>query len=294
MKLTAFKEHQKSYCGIVHEGKVVSLQTINYIEGKNWSIDLDGLLKEGQWEELVGWYRSSGRNKLSSFPYRKLENLQPDDMLLCPGKTLGVGMNYVEKAMELTGEAPKKEPVTFMKPPTTLIGPGAAVQLPKGSTSVAAEGELAIIIGKTCRDIEVREAQRFIAGYTTALDMTEKDIHRADDKYLQWSKSFDTFCSLGSDLVSGDHWSSLEDVIVKTTLNGKVTHENTVGNMMYSPAFIVSFFSKIMTLQPGDVILTGTPGSNMIHPGDRPGCLITGLDPLENPVERKETRVTVL
>ncbi len=195
-------------------------------------------------------------------------------------------MNYVEHAGDLSESAPTDEPASFMRPDTTIIGPGDEVMLPAQSEWVTAEAELAVIIGCEAKNISEEEAPSVVAGFTTVLDMTAEDILRRNPRYLTRSKSFDTFFSFGPELVTPEEIEDLHDLEVATVLNGKVHRSNTVSNMVFSPWWLVSFHSKIMTLLPGDVISTGTPGAVLIQEGDVVECRITGFEPLCNPVVR--------
>lgn len=284
MKLTTVKVNDEEIAAIICDDKVISIKKINEIENKGWSTNLFHILQNDQLAEINLWYREEGENKLRYFPHISDEEIHYAPLYRSPRKILGVGMNYMEKAIELSGKPPEEEPVIFMKPDTSLIGPGEAIKLPPQSSKVTAEAELAIVIGETCKDVKVQDAYSFVAGFTTTLDMTAKDIHAKNPRYLQRSKSFDTFFSFGSHFITIDEFPQLKDLTVETVLNGEVQHHNVVGNMMYSPDWIVSFFSHIMTLYPGDIIMTGTPGSVMICEGDLVECRIDSFKPLQNPV----------
>jgi 2-keto-4-pentenoate hydratase/2-oxohepta-3-ene-1,7-dioic acid hydratase in catechol pathway len=203
-----------------------------------------------------------------------------------PRKIWGIGLNYVEHAGDLSERAPADEPASFMRPDTTIIGPGDEVVLPAQSERVTAEAELAVIIGRKTKDISAEEAPSVVAGFTTVLDMTAEDILRRNPRYLTRSKSFDTFFSFGPELVTPDEIEDVDALEVSTVLNGEVRRTNTVSNMTFSPWWLVSFHSRIMTLLPGDVISTGTPGAVVIQDGDVAECRITGFEPLSNPVVR--------
>jgi 2-keto-4-pentenoate hydratase/2-oxohepta-3-ene-1,7-dioic acid hydratase in catechol pathway len=203
-----------------------------------------------------------------------------------PRKIWGIGLNYVEHAGDLSETAPAEEPASFMRPDTTIIGPGAEIVLPPQSERVTAEGELALVMGREAKDVPEEDAPLFVAGFTTVLDMTAEDILRRNPRYLTRSKSFDTFFSFGPELVTPDEIEDLDALEVATVLNGEVQRSNTVSNMTFSPWWLVSFHSRIMTLLPGDVISTGTPGAAVIQDGDVPECRITGFEPLSNPVVR--------
>ncbi|MGM7724658.1 fumarylacetoacetate hydrolase family protein [Metabacillus sp. Hm71] len=284
MKLATVTIEGKEMAAVVSDDHVTLIQTINEYEDKNWSPDLFDLLQNDQLSEMVSWYQNEGQNKLHQFPSFLAEEVQFAPLYRQPRKIWGVGMNYMEKALELSGQPPEEEPVIFMKPDTSLIGPEESIKLPAQSKEVTAEAELAMIIGKTCKNIEEGAAPSYVAGFTTSLDMTAKDIHAKNPRFMQRSKSFDTFFSFGPYLISADEYQDIKTINVETILNGEVAHRNVVANMMYQPWYIISFFSQIMTLSPGDVIMTGTPGSVVIRNGDIVECRINGFKALRNPV----------
>ena len=242
--------------------------------------DLLSLLESGRYYELKEAYgrgevRGGATSQISYAPlYRR------------PRKIWGIGLNYVEHADDLSESASADEPASFMRPDTTIIGPGDEVVLPAQSERVTAEAELALVIGREARDVPEEDAPSVVAGFTTVLDMTAEDILRKNPRYLTRAKSFDTFFSFGPELMTPDEIAGVEALEVSTVLNGEVRRINTVSNMTFSPWWLVSFHSKVMTLLPGDVISTGTPGAVVIQEGDVAECRITGFEPLSNPVVR--------
>lgn len=204
-----------------------------------------------------------------------------------PRKIWGIGLNYVEHAGDLEETAPSEEPASFMRPDTTIIGPGDEILLPEQSERVTGEAELGLVIGREARNVSEEEAPSVVAGLTTILDMTAEDILRKNPRYLTRSKSFDTFFSFGPQLVTVDEVGEVGDLTVATVLNDEVRRENVVSNMTFSPWFLVSFHSKVMRLLPGDIISTGTPGAVEIRDGDVVSCYIEGFEPLSNPVARR-------
>ncbi|QIN79947.1 fumarylacetoacetate hydrolase [Rubrobacter marinus] len=244
--------------------------------------DLFSLLESGRFHELKDLY-DRGEVMGRAVPP---EGVEPGPLYRRPRKIWGIGLNYVEHAGDLSETAPTGEPASFMRPDTTVIGPGDEVVLPPQSERVTAEGELAVVIGREARDVSEEEAPRFVAGFATVLDMTAEDILRRNPRYLTRSKSFDTFFSFGPELVTPDEVESVEGLEVSTVLNGEVLRANTVLNMTFSPYWLVAFHSRVMTLLPGDIISTGTPGAVVIRDGDVAGCRITGFRPLLNPVVR--------
>ena len=196
-------------------------------------------------------------------------------------------MNYVEHAGDLEEIAPSEEPASFMRPDTTIVGSSEEIRLPEQAERVTGEAELGLIIGREARNLSEEKAPSVVAGLTTILDMTAEDILRKNPRYLTRAKSFDTFFSFGPQLVTPDEVGELRNLTVATVLNGEARRENLVSNMTFSPWFLVSFHSKVMTLLPGDVISTGTPGAVEIRDGDVLSCHIDGFEPLSNPVVRR-------
>ena len=242
--------------------------------------DLLSLLESGRFYELKEAY---GRGEVRG---ETLPRASHGPLYRRPRKIWGIGLNYVEHAGDLSETAPSEEPASFMRPDTTIIGPGDEIVLPPQSERVTAEAELALIVGREAKDVSEEEAPRFVAGFTTVLDMTAEDILRRNPRYLTRSKSFDTFFSFGPELVTPDEIEDVDALEVATVLNGEVHRSNTVSNMTFSPWWLVSFHSRVMTLLPGDVISTGTPGVVIIQDGDVAECCITGFEPLSNSVVR--------
>ncbi len=206
-----------------------------------------------------------------------------------PRKILGVGLNYAEHASDL-GERRPDEPATFMKPATTIVGPGEEVVLPPQSERTTGEAELGLVIGRRCRDVAEGEALGAVAGVVPIIDMTAEDILQRNPRFLTRAKSFDTFFAFGPHLVTLDEVADLAALEVRTTLDGVPQRRNVVANMTFSPAALVAFFSQVMTLEPGDVISTGTPGAVVLRHGATIGCAIPGVGEIACPVrDRKVT-----
>ncbi len=250
--------------------------------------DLCSLLESGRFWELLNLWNGLSKSEVEELSRRTVpqERLSYAPLYRRPRKIWGIGLNYVEHAGDLEEVTPSEEPASFMRPDTTIIGPGDEVVLPAQSERVTAEGELALVIGREAKNISEEDAPRFVAGFTTVLDMTAEDVLRRNPRYLTRSKSFDTFFSFGPELVTPDEIENVDALEVATVLNGEVRRRNTVSNMIFSPWWLVSFHSRIMTLLPGDVISTGTPGAVVIKDGDVAECRITGFEPLSNPVVR--------
>jgi 2-keto-4-pentenoate hydratase/2-oxohepta-3-ene-1,7-dioic acid hydratase in catechol pathway len=195
-------------------------------------------------------------------------------------KVVAVGKNYHDHAAEMGGEAPA-EPLLFLKPNTSVIGPGDAIVLPPESERVEFEGELAIVIGRIARRVSEADAASVIFGYTIANDVTARDLQRRDGQWTR-AKGFDTFCPLGPVI---DTELDLEHGTISTSVNGERMQHGRLADMVHSIPAIVAYASAVFTLLPGDVILTGTPaGVGPIVAGDTVEVAVTGLGALTNPV----------
>ncbi len=199
-----------------------------------------------------------------------------------PSKIPSVGLNYRDHAREVGLPIPE-EPLLFLKPPTTVVGQGDPVVYPAHmSGRVDYEAELAIVIGKKCSFAEPDKALDYVLGYTCANDVTARDLQSADGQWTR-AKSFDTFCPLGPWIVSGIDPSNLE---ISLLLNGKEVQRSNTVNFIFPVEVLVSHISKVMTLLPGDVIITGTPaGIGPVKKGDVMQVKIEGIGVLENRVE---------
>jgi 2-keto-4-pentenoate hydratase/2-oxohepta-3-ene-1,7-dioic acid hydratase in catechol pathway len=215
-------------------------------------------------------------------PLAEVVDLTPAARLVpvCPSKIVCVGKNYAAHARELGGDVPST-PLLFLKAPTTLLAPGEAIQLPRESQRVDHEGELALVIGKTLRRVSVAEAGDGIFGLTVANDVTARDLQRADVQFTR-AKSFDTFCPVGPHVVRGIDPGALA---IEVRVNGATRQSGSTADMVFSAAALVSFISSVMTLLPGDLVLTGTPeGVGPLSAGDTVTVSIEDLGTLENPV----------
>lgn len=200
-----------------------------------------------------------------------------------PTKIVCVGRNYAAHAAEHKAEVPK-EPLIFFKPPSSVIGPGAPIVLTPQSKQVEHEAELALVIGQRCRNVSAGEAWNYVLGVTCGNDVTARDLQRQDSQWTR-AKGFDTFCPLGPWLVTGLGESKVAALEVACRVNGKVRQRGNTGEMVFSPAQLITYTSAIMTLEPGDVIMTGTPaGVSPIVEGDEVEVEVEGIGVLKNPV----------
>ena len=218
------------------------------------------------------WERSE-----TVLPITEVKLLSP----VIPTKIIAVGRNYVDHAKELNNEVPDT-PAIFLKPPTTVIGPMAPIRLPPGVGEVHHEAELAVVMGKVTRNVVPDDVASHIIGYTAANDVTARALQRTD---VQWTraKGFDSFCPLGPAIDT--EFDPAEPNTITCRVNGDLRQEGTVNDVVFGVPEIVSFVSSVMTLLPGDVILTGTPaGVGPIEDGDRVEVDIEGIGVLMNPV----------
>jgi 2-keto-4-pentenoate hydratase/2-oxohepta-3-ene-1,7-dioic acid hydratase in catechol pathway len=213
--------------------------------------------------------------------------LLEDVRLLAPviprSKVVCVGKNYADHAAEMGGEVPE-EPIIFIKPNTSVIGPNDVIQWPSSSERIDHEAELAVVISKICKEVPREKAKDVIFGYTVANDVTARDLQKKDG---QWSraKGFDTFCPIGP-------WIDTEFVpgsqLVTATVDGELKQSAPMSDMVFDVPFIIEFVTKVMTLLPGDVILTGTPsGIGPMNAGGEVEVAVEGLGSLKNKVSNR-------
>ena len=204
-----------------------------------------------------------------------------------PTKVIGVGRNYIDHADELNNDVPE-EPAIFFKPPTSVIGPLQTIRIPAEARDVHHEAELAVVVGKVARDVRIEDAGSYILGYTAGNDVTARDLQETD---VQWTraKGFDTFSPLGPAIDTD--LDPLEGLQVTCRVNGDLRQSGSTADMVFGVSELLSYISHVMTLLPGDVILTGTPaGVGPIVPGDRVEVEIEGIGVLLNPVTARKGR----
>lgn len=214
----------------------------------------------------------------------QVEHKLDDVRLLAPvlprSKVVGIGKNYADHAREMGSEVPD-EPLMFLKPNTSVIGPNDPIRFPPQSQELHYEGELAVVIGRICKDVPREKAADVIWGYTVANDVTARDLQRKDGQFTR-AKGFDTFCPIGP-------WVETEldpsDLVVQTYLNGDLKQDGRTSDMVVDVAGLVAHVTSVMTLLPGDIILTGTPeGVGPMEPGDEVEIFVSGIGSLTNKV----------
>ena len=236
-----------------------------------------GWLHEDQVGEIQGDLFGSYRRKKTTIPLKDVRLLAPT----VPSKIVCVGRNYVDHAKELGNEVPKV-PLIFLKPASSVIADGEAVVLPPQSTQVEHEGELVAVIGKRGRNVTAESAKEYILGYTIGNDVTARDLQKTDGQWTR-AKGFDTFCPFGP-WIDTDFDPS--DALITCRVNGQMRQLSSTRDMIFNIGVMIAYISSVMTLEPGDLVFTGTPaGVGVLKPGDVVEVEIDGLGVLKNPVK---------
>jgi len=236
-----------------------------------------GWLLEDKVGEVQGDIFGEYRRREAKIPLKDARLLAPCQ----PSKIICVGRNYVEHAKELGNEIPKS-PLIFLKPPSSIIGQGDAILLPPQSKQVEHEAELVVVIGKRGRNIPVEQAKEHIFGYTVGNDITARDLQKIDDQWTR-AKGFDTFCSFGPWI---DNDFDPSDAVITCRVNGQMRQMASTRDMVFNVNALVAYAASIMTLEPGDLLFTGTPaGVGVLKNGDVVDVEIEGLGKLSNTVK---------
>jgi len=200
-----------------------------------------------------------------------------------PGKIVAVGKNYLDHVREMGGTEAAEEPILFMKPPSAVIGDGDPILLPSMSAHVDYEGGLVAVMGARLRNASPSEALQAVAGYCCGNDVTARDLQAKDGQWTR-AKGFDTFCAIGPSLATGV---DPADLRLTTRVNGDVRQESRTSLLITPVGELLAFISRVMTLEPGDAVFTGTPsGVGPLHEGDVVEVVIEGVGTLRNPVRR--------
>ncbi len=236
-----------------------------------------GWLLDEKVGEIQGSMFGEYRRREAKTPLADVKLVAPCE----PSKILCVGRNYVEHAKELGNEVPKV-PLIFMKPPSSIISNGDSIVLPPQSTQVEHEAELVVVISKRARNVTAETAKEYIFGYTVGNDITARDLQQTDGQWTR-AKGFDTFCSFGP-------WIDTEfdpsDAVVTCRVNGQMRQMASTRDMVFNVGTLIAYISSVMTLEPGDLIFTGTPaGVGELKNSDMVDVEIEGLGKLSNPVK---------
>ena len=281
MKLCSFEHAGARGVGIVIDDRILPLDSVNRKRGADFPDEMLALIESGQIEAV----KQLAAGLEAEIPIAETRLRIPYGN---PGKVWCIGLNYRSHAEDLNEKQPE-EPGSFMKPRSCFFEPGGAIELPPEELAreVDAEGELALVFGKRCRDVPLERAADALFGYTTALDMTALDVLARNTRYLQRAKSFDTFFTFGPVIVTADEIDDDASLEVTTIRNGKEFSRDFVRNMRHGPAKLVSFHSEVMTFEPGDILSTGCPKGARIQPGDTVEARIEGVGRLRASVTRR-------
>lgn len=255
MKICRFERHNEIFWGIVENEKIFALNNSEYLPS---TMDL--------------------KTSEISFGFDEINFVAP----VAPSKIVCVGRNYAEHAAELGNEIPK-EPLLFLKAPSAIIKDQDAIKIPQQSAQVEHEGELAVVIGRDCKNLPDEENPLdYVFGYLCLNDVTARDLQKKDVQFTR-AKSFDTFCPVNL-YIETDLDSS--DLFISTKVNGVIKQSGRTSQMVFDVPFLIRYISRQMTLKEGDVIATGTPsGVSKLNPGDVCEVEIEGIGTLSNPIE---------
>ena len=249
-------------------------------------VRLDGRVEWARVEDGQAFRLAAPPWLAESDPGERLGDLEDLELEapVAPSKIVCVGRNYAEHAREHDVEVPT-EPLLFLKPPSSVLAPGRSIVLPEQSDRVEHEAELALVIGRRCTRVAAAEAWSRVAGVTCANDVTARDLQRKDKTWTR-GKGFDTFCPVGPWVVLGLGEDEVSDLAVSCRVNGETRQQGRTSAMAFSPATVVAYVSTIMTLEPGDLVLTGTPaGVGLLRPGDQVEVEVEQVGVLSNPVK---------
>jgi 2-keto-4-pentenoate hydratase/2-oxohepta-3-ene-1,7-dioic acid hydratase in catechol pathway len=281
LKLLTFVYSGHKHAGVVVEGGVIPVLDINSKHHMRLPNDLLEIIKSGVTE-----IPTSG---IAPIPFAQVTPQLPYEV---PPKIWCIGLNYKSHAADINAVQPE-EPGSFMKPASCMFQPGGEIVLPPThlSNDVDAEGELGVIIGKTCHYLKPDEVKDAIFGYTTTLDLTALDVLARNTRYLTRAKSFDTFFSFGPVIVTADEVPDVDSLEVITEHNGTVFSRDFVHHMRHTPFELIRFHSQYMTLHPGDLISTGCPKGARIKSGDRVRARIEGVGTTEASVTGPDDKI---
>jgi 2-keto-4-pentenoate hydratase/2-oxohepta-3-ene-1,7-dioic acid hydratase in catechol pathway len=272
MKLIRFRHANQSDTGVLNDQGVVPVTEINARRGTKIPNDLLSIIQQDATSQLMG------AHEFPAIPLTEVTPLLPYDT---PPKIWCIGLNYRSHADDIQAVQPE-EPGSFMKPASCMFQPEGEIVLPPSEVSadVDAEGELGVIVGRTCRFVPAENVRDVIFGYTTTLDLTALDVLRKNPRYLTRAKSIDTFFCFGPVVVTADEIRDVDALEVITEHNDGICSRDFVRNMRTRPFELVRYHSDFMTLHPGDLISTGCPKGARIRAGDRVRARINGIGTL--------------
>ena len=286
MKIASIHFDENEIACIVMDEGYLPIPLINQRFQKDWPVDLLSILLDKKLEEIKEWFLINSVNISANLKELSIpqDSVSYAPLYRRPRKIWGIGLNYKAHAEDLSAKLPDSEPASFMKPDTTIIGNSDTIKIPELSQRTTGEAELGLIFGKKCRNVNRDNWQSVIAGFTTIIDMTAEDILQRNPRNLTQAKSFDTFFSFGPIFYTLDEVDDFSQLPIQTVINGEIQAENIVGNMTFPLDYLVSYHSQIMTMLPGDILSTGTPGATVLRDGDVIECQIADFHPLRNQV----------
>lgn len=278
MRLMTFRYAGQDHAGVVTPEGVVPVLEIN----TKYDLRIPNSLLDIIREDI----RKIPTNKVQPISLSEIEPRLPYEV---PPKIWCIGLNYKSHAEDIDAVQPE-EPGSFMKPASCMFQPGGMIVLPPPDVSddVDAEGELAVVIGRSCRFVPVENARDVIYGFTTTLDLTALDVLRKNPRYLTRAKSIDTFFSFGPVIVTADEVPDIDALEIITEHNGEICSRDFARNMKHRPLNLVAFHSNFFTLHPGDILSTGCPKGARIKPGDSVRARIEGVGTLSAEVRAGE------
>jgi 2-keto-4-pentenoate hydratase/2-oxohepta-3-ene-1,7-dioic acid hydratase in catechol pathway len=273
LKLIRFDYQNQRHIGVITAGGIAPVEVINAKLGLRVPNDLLAIIQTGTSNQLAGF------DQVELIPLDQVTPQLPYDV---PPKIWCIGLNYRTHADDIDAVQPD-EPGSFMKPASCMFRPSGEIVLPSPTVSqdVDAEGELGLVIGKQCKQVDAQEARDVIFGYTTTLDLTALDVLRKNPRYLTRAKAMDTFFSFGPVIVTADEIPDVNQLEVITEHNGGICSRDFVHHMRHLPFELVRFHAESMTLYPGDLISTGCPKGARIKAGDRVRSRIEGIGTLD-------------
>lgn len=275
MRFCAYHEYDAIATGLAFGEKVVGLDDLNDALGMDFGPDLDTLLRRGQQDQLA---KALDSERVPRSGWR-IPNLRFAPPLAHPNKIWGVGLNFAAHAADLAGEM-QEEPMAWMRPATTLAGNGASVHLPPGVGTVTAEAEIGVVMGRYAHKLESRrEAKDAVFGFVPVLDLTAEELLKRNVRNLTRAKSYDGFCVVGPFVVTPDEWEPQPQTRIVTNVDGQ-EKAGAVAQMRHDPYELVRFFSHVFPWEPGDLLLTGTPGALPLRSGSTMTASIDGLGTL--------------
>jgi 2-keto-4-pentenoate hydratase/2-oxohepta-3-ene-1,7-dioic acid hydratase in catechol pathway len=272
MRFVTFRSGTEVHPGVVQDDSVVDLKPMGF----------DSMLQVIQSGAQFDSFGAASKQRLG--------NVQLLAPIPRPGKLICVGLNYRDHAQETGAQIPKV-PTIFNKFHTAVIGPGASVVLPKVSKAPDYEAEFAFVIGSGGRNIAAEDWQKHVFGYTLVNDVTARDYQRATSQWLM-GKTFDTFAPMGPWIITADEIADPHDLDIQMEINGEILQDSNTRELIFKIPDLIAFLSSVFTLEPGDVVSTGTPAGvgfarkppRYLHPGDQMTVRISGIGELQNPV----------